>query len=147
MPLPHFEITGDLPEGLHRAALGDVIERFGGGSKQRQKVTARLLRVHRAVAATGMLERFIIFGSFITSKPDPNDVDIILVMRDDFDLSACSEQERKLFNHIEAEQEFGASIFWIRPSLLILETLEEFLSHWQIKRDRTRRGIVEVIND
>lgn len=144
MPLPHFEIAGDLPEGLHRAPPGDVIERLGVGSKQRQEVAARLLRVHRAAEATGMLERFIIFGSFVTSKPDPNDVDIILVMRDDFDLSACGEEARRLFNHIEAEQEFGASVFWIRPSLLILETLDEFLGHWQIKRDHTRRGIVEV---
>jgi len=39
---------------------------------------------------------------------------------------------------------FGASIFWIRPSMLLLESLEEFIEHWQIKRDRTRRGIVEV---
>jgi hypothetical protein len=52
---------------------------------------------------------------------------------------------RKVFEHVEAEEEFGASIFWIRPSLLLLETLDEFLSHWQIKRDQTRRGIVEVI--
>ncbi len=144
MPLPHFGNTGDLPEGLHPAPLSEVIERFGGGSRQRQEVAARLLRVYRAAAATDMLERFVIFGSFVTSKPDPNDVDIILVMRDDFALSACGGEERMLFNHIEAEIEFEASVFWIRPSLLILETLDEFLGHWQIKRDHTRRGIVEV---
>jgi hypothetical protein len=28
--------------------------------------------------------------------------------------------------------------------VLILETLEEFIAHWQITRDQTRRGIVEV---
>ena len=144
MPLPQFESTGDLPEGLHRAALDEVVARFGTGSKRRQEVAARLLRVYQAARATRRLDRFVIFGSFVTSKPDPNDVDIILIMRDDFDLSSCDEEERRLFNHIEAEREFGASVFWIRPSLLILETLDEFISHWQIKRDHTRRGIVEV---
>ena len=43
-----------------------------------------------------------------------------------------------------AAEAFGASVFWIRPALLVLETLEEFIAHWQITRDQTRRGIVEV---
>lgn len=29
-------------------------------------------------------------------------------------------------------------------SLLLIETVDEFVAHWQVKRDRTRRGIVEV---
>lgn len=65
-------------------------------------------------------------------------------MRDDFELTACDEEIRKLFEHTQAQAEFGASIFWIRPSMLLLETLDEFIAHWQIKRDRTRRGLVEV---
>jgi hypothetical protein len=65
-------------------------------------------------------------------------------MRDDFELRACSGETRKLFNHTEAETKFGASIFWIRPSMLVLDTLEDFIMHWQIKRDLGRRGIVEV---
>ncbi|MDI6791732.1 MAG: hypothetical protein QME81_02530 [bacterium] len=90
------------------------------------------------------LERFIIFGSYVTTKPDPNDVDIVIVMRNDFQVPACGEETRRLFDHTQATEEFGASIFWIRSSMLFLETLEEFIEHWQIKRDRTRRGIVEV---
>ena len=65
-------------------------------------------------------------------------------MRDNFRVSACGEETRKLFDHAQATAEFGAGIFWVRPSMLFLETLEEFIDHWQIKRDRTRRGIVEV---
>ncbi|MDQ3745376.1 MAG: hypothetical protein M3444_13415 [Acidobacteriota bacterium] len=84
MPLPHFEDTGDLPAGLHQSTLDEVIAQLGGGSIQRRAVAARLLRIYRAARATGRLERFIIFGSFVTAKSDPNDVDIILVMRDDF---------------------------------------------------------------
>ena len=67
-----------------------------------------------------------------------------LVMRDDFDVQACDEESQKLFDHPRAAATFGASVFWIRPVLLVLETLEEFIAHWQITRDQTRRGIVEV---
>jgi hypothetical protein len=38
-----------------------------------------------------------------------------------------------------------SSIFWVRPGLLIGESLEDFVASWQIKRDGSRRGIVEVI--
>jgi len=142
--LPYFDSKGELPEGVYQATMDEVIARFGAGTPQRQAVTANLLRIFDLARATGKLERLIIFGSYVTAKPDPNDVDILLVMRDDFSLAACDEKTRVLFDHQEAARAFGASVFWIRPSMLILETLDEFTQHWQIKRDRTRRGIVEV---
>ena len=144
MPLPDFDETGELPEGVYLASLGEVIARFGGGDTQRRAVCGRLERIFDLAKATGGLERFVVFGSFITAKPAPNDVDIILIMRDDFDLSACDGESKMLFEHAQAETSFGASVFWIRPSLLLIETVDEFIAHWQVKRDRTRRGIVEV---
>ena len=80
----------------------------------------------------------------MTTKQEPRDVDIILVMRDDFRLTDCDAETRPLFDHEQAEAAFGASVFWVRPSMLFLETLEEFIAHWQIKRDLSRRGIVEI---
>jgi predicted nucleotidyltransferase len=145
MRLPAFNSAGDLPEGLYPATLNDVFHRFGASTLRRRRVYQRLVEIHRVATTTAHLDRFIVFGSFVTSKPDPNDVDILLVMRDDFELSACSGEARKLFNHAEAEAGFGASVFWIRPSMLVMDTLEEFILHWQIKRDLGRRGIVEVI--
>ena|SRR5688572_23919137 len=144
MPLPDFDNVGDLPEGVHQATIDEIRARFGSGTPQRQAVTACLLRIYHLVAATGKLDRVIIFGSYITTKPDPNDVDVVLVMSDDFEVQACDEATRRLFDHTQATEAFGASIFWLRPSMLFLETLEEFIEHWQIKRDLTRRGIVEV---
>ena len=107
-------------------------------------VTARLLRIYHLANATEKLDRVIIFGSYITTKPDPNDIDVVFVMCDDFEIHTCDEATRRLFDHLQATEAFGASVFWLRPSLLFLETLEEFIAGWQIKRDLTRRGIVEV---
>ncbi len=144
MPLPPFNDEGDLPEGVYRARLSEVLARFSAGTAKRQAVAAQLTRIFNLVEATGKLERMVIFGSFVTAKPEPNDVDIVLVMRDDFNLSACDEQARKLFNHGQAQSELGASIFWIRRSMLLLESVAQFVKHWQLKRDGKRRGIVEV---
>ena len=145
MPLPDFHDSGDLAEGIHRATIDEVRQRLGTTTNQRQRVFQQLYRIYRLAKATGQLERFIIFGSFVTIKANPNDVDILLVMRDDFELAACSGEPRKLFYHDEANVEFNASVFWIRPSMLVLDTLEDFIGHWQVKRDLGRRGIVEVI--
>jgi hypothetical protein len=144
MALPEFDESGELPEGIHLASLGEVVARFGVGGAQRRAVCGRLERIYELAKATGGLGRFVIFGSFVTSKPAPNDVDIILIMRDDFDLSACGGESRLLFEHAQAERSFGASVFWIRPALLLSEIADEFIAHWQMKRDGTRRGIVEV---
>ena len=144
MPLPQLNSAGELPAGVHQATMDEVFAQFGSGTAQRQAVTARLRRIYDLARGTRQLERRILFGSYITAKSDPNAVDIILVMRDDFDVQACDEESRQLFDHPRAAAVFGASVFWIRPALLVLETLEEFIAHWQITRDQTRRGIVEV---
>lgn len=147
MPLPNLNHEGELPEGIHSATIDEVIAQFGSGTEQRTIVTERLKRIYQLAKATSHLQQLLIFGSYITTKPEPNDIDIILIFTDNFDMRTCSEEVKKLLNHQQTENEFGASIFWIRPSLLLLETLEEFIEGWQVKRDGTRRGIIEVKND
>ncbi len=46
---------------------------------------------------------------------------MILVMRDDFDMRTCDESTKPLFDHIQAAQRFGASLFWVRPGMLATE--------------------------
>jgi hypothetical protein len=81
---PDFNVLGDLLSGIHRATIAEVIAHFGHDTAQRVAITARLERLYELARRTGHIQRFIIFGSYVTAKPDPNDVDIILVMRDDF---------------------------------------------------------------
>jgi hypothetical protein len=144
MLLPAFDEQGDLPVGVHQATLDEVLTRFGHGTPQRQLVTTQLMRIYELARATGKLLRFVIFGSYVTAKPAPNDIDIILVMRDDFEVAECDAQTQPLFDHLRAQQIFGASVFSVRPSTALLATVDEFISYWQIKRDQSKRGIIEV---
>jgi len=104
----------------------------------------RLKRVYDLASATGQMKRFIVFGSFLTAKPEPNDIDVFLVMHDTFDLSQVTGEARLIFDHPAAQAHFGASIFWLRQ-LAALPNEEEAVLGWQLKRDGTRRGIVEVM--
>jgi hypothetical protein len=144
VPLPPFAASGDLPPGLHRATLSEVLERFGSGSLQRMLVGLRLERIYNVAWATGHLARCVVFGSFVTAKPVPNDVDVFLLMEDTFDVAQLTGEARLLFDHTLAQTRFGASVFWLRR-LAVLDDEQTTLSHWQITREGCYRGIVEII--
>jgi hypothetical protein len=97
------------------------------------------------VRSTGKLSRLVIYGSYVTDKPEPRDIDIVLVLQDDFLVEACDPEQRLVFDHERAEKELGTSMFWIRPALILFQTVDEFISGWQLERDGSRRGIVEVL--
>jgi len=144
MPLPDFNEFGDLPEGNYRASIAEVIGRFGSGTAQRKAVTNRLQSIYSLAVATGHLDRLVVFGSYVSDASEPNDVDIVLVMRNEFRSEDWPAETSVLFDHARANEELGASIFWVRPDMLLGEPLEQFLAFWQTKRDGRRRGIVEI---
>lgn len=143
---PEFDIGGDLPVGIHRATLAEVMLRFGTSTVQRRIVARRLQRVYRLARGTGLLARFVIFGSFVTAKPSPNDVDVFMIMEDAFDSNRLAGEAATLFDHLAAQVGEGASVFWIRR-MAAIGGEQAALEYWQIKRDHTQRGIVEVIVD
>jgi hypothetical protein len=145
MPLPDFNTNGDLPPGVHRASWIEVMGHFGGGAGQRDVCTRRLAHIYELARRTDCLRRFVLFGSYVTTKANPNDVDVILIMDDAFRLENCPMESRALFDHAVAQARYGASVFWMRPALLIGETVEQFIDYWQIKRGGGQRGIVDVI--
>src|SRR5437868_1032868 len=110
MPLPEFNALGDLPEGIHLVGLDEVLARFGAGTPRRRTVTGQLRRIHSLAVSTGQLDRLIVFGSYVSNKPEPNDVDVILVMKNDFRSECCSPQQAVLFDHARADSELGASV-------------------------------------
>jgi hypothetical protein len=146
MPIPDFTETGDLPPRIHPATLHETIERFGAGLPQRRLLAVRLERMYNIARATGHLARFIVFGSFVTAKEIPNDVDVFLLMEDTFRKEEQTGEAGTLFEHEEAQAYFGASVFWLRR-LAAFGGEQATLEYWQTKRDKTLRGIVEIIQE
>ena len=144
--LPPFGLTGDLPEGVHRATLPQVVERFGGETIQRLAVASRLEHIYHTAHSTGFLARFVVYGSFVTQKREPNDVDVFLIMEDSFDLAQVTGESRLLFDHLAAQTHFGASVFWVRR-MGCFGGEQAAIEHWQTKRDRGKRGIVEIVEE
>ena len=123
--------------------MAELIERFGKANSVRRLVGMRLERILAILVSSGHVARTIVFGSFLSDKPSPNDVDLFLVMEDSFDLAAVLGEARLLFDHAVAQSHFGASIFWVRR-LACFPSEEEMVAGWALKRDGTSRGIVEL---
>ena len=146
MPLPPVTDEGDLPLSVHPATFQEILDRFGIGTAQRRAVALRLARIHDIARASGHLARFVVYGSFITDKPEPNDVDVFLLMEDSFDASQLTGEAALLFDHPAAQAHFGASVFWLRR-LAAWEGEQAAVEYWQVKRGGGQRGIVEIVSE
>jgi hypothetical protein len=107
-------------------------------------ITAHLERVYELARHTDAVQRLIIFGSYITAEPNPQDVDIFLVMQGAFQPGDAPPEAQGLIRHGPAQRKWGASIFWVNAETSFADT-EDLIIGWQTRRDLQRRGIVEVV--
>ncbi len=148
MSLPALLPNGYLPPGVHEATLSEVVECFGTNTPRRQVLATRLQELVSLARATGKLRRTFIWGSFVTDKLFPRDVDVFLLMQEGFDreFSALLPPQRYVFEHERARLLFEADIFWATETVGAA-VLASWLSVYQLTRDMEQRGIVEVIFD
>ena len=138
--LPALNENGDLPPGVYLAGWNEIELRFGIGSEARKQAFVTLKHVHDLAVGTGQLKTLYVFGSFVSAALEPRNVDVVLVMKRDFKLENCPWPAIALFSHAAAEARYGATVFWFREGTLP----NELLQAWQLKRDGTLRGILEV---
>lgn len=73
--IPPFQPDGNLPPGTHTATWEEVTQRFGGNA-QRQRLLAGLRQAVANLQDAGC-RRIYLNGSFVTSKPFPDDFDAV----------------------------------------------------------------------
>lgn len=90
MPIPELLPDGLLPDGVHECTLEELIDRFGRfqESDRRPKLARELATYFAELRSAGIGKYLIVDGSFVTGKPRPSDVDLLLVLKDDVDLAA-----------------------------------------------------------
>ena len=141
MAIPDFRDDGRLPEGLHFATEAEVTFRFGGATPRRHRLALRLRRwieLARAVSA----KRFLVDGSFVTTVPDPADVDAVVWLDDDFSTrisrgeTAAVELEMMLLTR-QPEEIYGAGN---------QRDWDDWVQYFSQTReaDGRRKGLVEI---
>src|SRR5436853_278688 len=139
--IPSFRPDGYLPEGLHLATEADVTFRFGSSSPRRRRLALRLRRwveLARQVKA----RRLLIDGSFVSAKPEPHDIDAVILLPEDFQMQV----ERGIDAALELEQ----MLLTRRPEEIFAAEDDadwnawvEFFSRTR-ESDGRRKGLVEI---
>jgi hypothetical protein len=138
------ELTdGELPPGVHNVDWPEFISRFGGSSPRRLWLAGRLRTILELAATGGRLRRIFVWGSFVTAKPSPRDLDILLIMSDDFEVEQMPAPSQAVFDSTRAKLRFESDVFWARASIK-QEVLDLWLDTYQTSRSFRKRGIVEL---
>jgi uncharacterized protein DUF6932 len=144
VPVPDLEPAGCLPPGIHAASLAEVRARFGAGSAARQRQGELLRQVVEAAKDYPTIKRVLLWGSFVTAKPEPNDLDYSLVVSLTHHRTQISPQHRRFFIPSAARQYYG-----VDKSYLVIKDypLDVYVDRVDfVCRDRAHRacGILEI---
>lgn len=89
MPIPDYNSDGLLPAGIFTCSLEEIEQHFGRfrGTDRRPNLTGKLIEYMRELRSANIAKSIIINGSYITDIDQPNDIDVLLILKDDIDLS------------------------------------------------------------
>src|SRR2546423_10963063 len=93
--IPEFRPDGYLPEGTFLATEAEITFRFGSSSPKRRRLILRVrqwIELARSVKAI----RLLIDGNFVTAKSDPQDVDAVILLPQDFEAQVASGSDQAL---------------------------------------------------
>ena len=113
MALPPLTDAGELPLGVHRASLREILDQLGVVRRSEKSSpsawTVSIVLPRRPVIWSASGIRIVRHD-----KLEPQDVDVFLVMENTFDVSQLAGDGYLLFDHAAAQAHFGASVFWAR---------------------------------
>jgi hypothetical protein len=139
--IPLFRPDGYLPEGLFMASEADFTFRFGSATQRRRRLAIRLRRwigLARAVNA----KRLLMDGSFVTAKPNPDDIDAVVLLPKDF--------QQQVQQGIESALELEQMLLTRLPEEIFAAEDEADWNDWVEFFSRTReadgrrKGLVEI---
>lgn len=140
--IPDLRNDGYLPEGVHMATEAEVTFRFGASTPRRRRLVLRLRRWLDLARQTNA-RRFLVDGSFVTAKDDPDDVDAVVLLADDF--------EQQVARGLEVALELEEMLLTRRPEEIFAAEdrpdWDEWVDFFSRTRelDARRKGLVEVI--
>ena len=147
MPIPPFTREGLLPGGVHDCSEEEILLRFGSfqSSDRRSKLFAQLASFLVEVRASGLVRWVVVDGSFVTASPEPNDVDLILVVAAEHDLAAdLAPFQYNILSRIRVRKRFGFDIVAVRE---ITTEVYDAVSFFQQVRGRPHlsKGVVRLV--
>lgn len=144
MPLPALLPTGYLPPGIHAATLREVQERFGAGSNVRRRQRDLLQHVVNAAHEYASIKRVLVWGSFVSSKLEPEDLDYSLIVSIEHGRTDVQRGHRRFLVPADARRYYGVDRSYLVIKDYPLDVYAERLDFICRNREQVPRGIVEI---
>ncbi len=143
MPIPQFRDDGWLPTGHHPAGWEEIETTFGGDLLSgRSVLIAKLIAFRDGLRSCGCIGRMVLDGSFISSKQNPNDFDVLLLLQPDIqELKDADSRLSQLLDTEMSENQEGYSVFYAPINSSVIAFL---LPMWDISKEGVVKGVVEV---
>ena len=141
--IPGLNEHGELALGVHLASWQEFHAVFCRSSPRRTWLATRLQALLQLAGSSRKLRRVFVWGSFVTAKVSPGDLDILLIMDESFTVDLIVEPAQAVFDAVRARLLFQADVFRARESIG-QEMLSLWLETYQISRSFRKRGIVEL---
>ena len=144
--IPPFDHNGCLPEGIYDCAVEEVSKRFGSfqSSDWRARLWAKFTEFLREAKACGLIEAVLLDGSFVTAKPDPNDIDLILIVPGNHDFSADFQpSEYNVLSKRQVSRRFGFDLLVARAESEEYRRYVEFFQQVRLEPGR-KKGILRI---
>jgi hypothetical protein len=144
--IPPFNEYGCLPEGIHDSTIDEAAGRFGvfQTSDRRLQLWAKFTDFMRELKVCDFVEAVLVDGSFVTGTPEPNDIDLVLVVESSHDLSTdLSAVAYNLLAHHRVHRQFGFDIVVVKNDSENLKLAVAFFQ--QVKqRPDLKKGILRI---
>lgn len=139
--IPEFYDGIYLPDGDHQATWPEVQEKFGVG--QPRETHCRRLEAFLQAARNCGFVRVYLFGSFISGKPAPGDVDLLWVYQKGVEITQLRQECRDLLNYGLMKEREGWDMWCCSNDDFVINYL---LEGWRADKSlrKIRRGIVII---
>lgn len=144
MPLPDLDNDGLLPPGIHAATFAEVAGRFGAGSPARERQRELLRQIVEAAKAYPTIKCVLVWGSFVSNKPEPNDLDYSVVVSVGHPRTIITPEHRRFFVPAEARQFYGVDKSYLVVRDYPLDEYIERLDFITHNRDNHAHGVLEI---
>lgn len=144
-------IDGVLPEGVHQCTMDEVEARFGTFRRtdRRVRLMERLRAYFNEVRLAGIASAVILDGSYVTDCEEPNDIDLILVLRPG--VSPAAELRPFQYNVVSkrrVRKQYGFDAFALDEQSRTYQKMMDYFSDVRAEAtytSRARKGHLRII--
>jgi hypothetical protein len=144
MPIPELNTEGLLPEGVYDCTLDEIGARFGRFQMTDRRIWLfeKLRELVEEERQAGLAIELFVDGSFVNDKPEPNDIDLVIVLPADYNFTSELPPFRyNATSQAQVRRRYRFDVYFVRQNSTEYHERRYF---FQKTREDQRKGILRI---